>query len=72
MIFYLFCIILNIDPVKRHRGPTLLSDVHAHKFEDHVPVLCNEHGQAGQPIGPIEKAYDEFSKFLGTIAHEHS
>ena len=60
---------MNIDPIKRHRGPTLLSDVHAHKLEDRVPVFCNEHGQ---PIGPTEKACDEFSKFLGTVAHEHS
>ncbi|KAJ8429975.1 hypothetical protein Cgig2_029601 [Carnegiea gigantea] len=49
-------------------GPTLLSDVHARKLEDRVPIFFNEHGH---PIGPTEKACDEFSKFLGTIAHEH-
>ena len=69
MILYLFCIILNIDLVKRHTGPTLLSDVHARKFEDRIPIFCNEHGQS---IGPIKKACDEFGKFLGTVAHEHS
>ena len=53
MIFYLFCMIMNIDPVKKHKGPTLMSEVHARKFEDRVPIFCNEHGQ---PIGPTEKA----------------
>ncbi|KAJ8436967.1 hypothetical protein Cgig2_018914 [Carnegiea gigantea] len=35
----------------------LLSEVHAHKLEDHVPIFFNEHGQ---PIRPTEKACDEF------------
>jgi len=60
MIFYLFCIIMNMDPVKKHRGPILLSDAQARKFKDHVPIFSNEYGQ---PIGPIEKACDEFNKF---------
>ncbi|KAJ8428842.1 hypothetical protein Cgig2_003390 [Carnegiea gigantea] len=47
----------------------LLSDVHGCKVEDHVLMFFNE---LGQPIGPIEKACDEFSKFLGTIAHVYS
>ena len=34
-----------------------------------MPIFFNEHGQ---PIGPADQACDEFSKFLGTIAHEHS
>ncbi|KAJ8446481.1 hypothetical protein Cgig2_028448 [Carnegiea gigantea] len=59
----------SADHVKKHRGPTLLFDVHARALEDRVPIFFNEHGQ---PIGPTEKACDEFSKFLGTIAYEHS
>ncbi|KAJ8446480.1 hypothetical protein Cgig2_028447 [Carnegiea gigantea] len=55
--------------MKNLQRTNVLSDVHARTLEDRVPIFFNEHGQ---PIGPIEKAYDEFSKFLGTIAHEHS
>ncbi|KAJ8439399.1 hypothetical protein Cgig2_001739 [Carnegiea gigantea] len=35
-------------------------------MEDHVVVLFND---KGQPIGPTDKVVNEFSKFLGTIAH---
>ncbi|KAJ8433394.1 LOW QUALITY PROTEIN: hypothetical protein Cgig2_028994 [Carnegiea gigantea] len=57
------------EPVKKHRGPTMLFKVHARKMEDRVVVLFND---KGQPIGPTNKAVNEFSKFLGTIAHDYT
>ncbi|KAJ8426874.1 hypothetical protein Cgig2_033795 [Carnegiea gigantea] len=38
-------------------------------MEDRVVVLFND---KGQPIGPTDKVVNEFSKFLGTIAHDHT
>ncbi|KAJ8441967.1 hypothetical protein Cgig2_020112 [Carnegiea gigantea] len=49
--------------------PTMLFDVHAHKWEDHVAILSNE---KNQPIGPTDDDMSEFSKFLGTMAHDHT
>lgn len=43
-------------------------DVHARKWEDRVTIYCND---KGQPVGP-EKAKDELSLFLGTIARDHT
>ncbi|KAJ8426257.1 LOW QUALITY PROTEIN: hypothetical protein Cgig2_030551 [Carnegiea gigantea] len=57
------------EPIKKHRGPTMLFEVHARKMEDRVVVLFND---KGQPIGPTDKVVNEFSKFLGTIAHDYT
>ena len=38
-------------------------------MEDRVVVLFND---KGQPIGPTDKVVNEFSKFLGTIAHDYT
>ncbi|KAJ8436297.1 hypothetical protein Cgig2_017434 [Carnegiea gigantea] len=57
------------EPVKKRRGPTMLFEVHARKMEDRVVVLFND---KGQPIGPTDKVVNEFSKFLGTIAHDYT
>ncbi|KAM0031369.1 hypothetical protein Hdeb2414_s0017g00508011 [Helianthus debilis subsp. tardiflorus] len=54
------------------RGPTMLLTVHMRKFDEREAIICNDFGQ---PIGPIRKGKDvarEFSRFLGTIARNHS
>ncbi|KAJ8430541.1 LOW QUALITY PROTEIN: hypothetical protein Cgig2_012325 [Carnegiea gigantea] len=57
------------EPLKKHRGPTMLFEVHVQKMEDRVVVLFNDKGQL---IGPTDKVVNEFSKFLGTIAHDYT
>ncbi|KAJ8435091.1 hypothetical protein Cgig2_006363 [Carnegiea gigantea] len=47
------------EPVKKHRRPTVLFEVHARKMEDRVVVLFND---KAQPIGPIDKVANEFNK----------
>jgi len=47
----------------------MLFEVHARKMDDHVAVLFNG---KGQPTGPTDKVVNEFSKFLGTIAHDYT
>ncbi|KAM0008667.1 putative transposase, Ptta/En/Spm, plant [Helianthus debilis subsp. tardiflorus] len=54
------------------RGPTMLHTVHMRKFDEREAIICNDFGQ---PIGPIREGKDvagEFSRFLGTIARNHS
>ncbi|KAJ8420560.1 hypothetical protein Cgig2_032394 [Carnegiea gigantea] len=38
-------------------------------MEDPIAVLFID---KGQPIGPLDKVVNEFSKFLGTIAHDYT
>ncbi|KAM0049204.1 putative transposase, Ptta/En/Spm, plant [Helianthus debilis subsp. tardiflorus] len=50
----------------------MLHTVHMRKFDEREAIICNDFGQ---PIGPIRKGKDvarEFSRFLGTIARNHS
>ncbi|KAL8261398.1 hypothetical protein R6Q59_025447 [Mikania micrantha] len=54
------------------RGPTMMHLVHMRKFNEREVIICNEFGQ---PIGPVTKEKDmatQFSRFLGTIARNHS
>ncbi|KAJ8432480.1 hypothetical protein Cgig2_012698 [Carnegiea gigantea] len=50
-------------------GPTMLFNIHVRKWEDHVAILFNE---KNQPIRPTDDDVSEFSKFLGTMAHDHT
>ena len=47
----------------------MLFEVHARKMEDRVVALFND---KGQPIRHTDKVVNEFSKFLGTIAHDYT
>ena len=49
-----------VNVVKKHRGPSMLFDVHACKWEDCVAILFNEKNQS---IGPTDDDVSEFSKF---------
>ncbi|KAL8255139.1 hypothetical protein R6Q59_033360 [Mikania micrantha] len=54
------------------RGPTMLHVVHTRKVDDRDVIICNEFGQ---PVGPVTNEKDivgRFSRFLGTIARNHS
>ncbi|KAJ0578411.1 putative transposase, Ptta/En/Spm, plant [Helianthus annuus] len=54
------------------RGPTMLHLVHTRKVNEREVIICNEFGQ---PVGPATKEKDivgKFSRFLGTIARNHS
>ncbi|KAL8230183.1 hypothetical protein R6Q59_000468 [Mikania micrantha] len=56
----------------KKRGPTMLHLVHTRKVDDREVIICNEFGQ---PVGPVTKEKDvvgRFSRFLGTIARNHS
>ncbi|KAL8250590.1 hypothetical protein R6Q59_034283 [Mikania micrantha] len=56
----------------KKRGPTMLHVVHTHKVNDREVIICNEFGQ---PVGPVTNEKDvvgRFSRFLGTIACNHS
>ncbi|KAL8244037.1 hypothetical protein R6Q59_010295 [Mikania micrantha] len=56
----------------KKRGPTMLHLVHTRKVDDHEVIICNEFGQS---VGPVTKEKDvvgRFSRFLGTIARNHS
>ncbi|KAJ8439626.1 hypothetical protein Cgig2_021002 [Carnegiea gigantea] len=50
-------------------GPTMLFDVYARKWEDRVAILFNE---KNQHIRTTDDDVSEFSKFLGTIAYDHT
>ncbi|KAJ8424418.1 LOW QUALITY PROTEIN: hypothetical protein Cgig2_033649 [Carnegiea gigantea] len=41
----------NVKVIKKHRGPTMLFDVHARKWKYRVAILFNE---KNQPIGPTD------------------
>ena len=47
----------------------MLFEVHARKMEDRVVALFND---KGQPIRHTDKVVNEFSKLLGTIAHDYA
>ena len=64
-----FYSIVRVEVVKKHRGPTMLFDVHACKWKDRVAILFNE---KNQPIGPTDDDVSEFSKILGTMTHDHT
>ncbi|KAL8202030.1 hypothetical protein R6Q57_011177 [Mikania cordata] len=56
----------------KKRGPTMLHVVHTQKVDDREVIICNE---LGQPVGPVTNEKDivgRFSRFLGTIACNHS
>ncbi|KAL8202036.1 hypothetical protein R6Q57_011183 [Mikania cordata] len=56
----------------KKRGPTMLHVVHTRKVDDREVIICNE---LGQPVGPVTNEKDivgRFSRFLGTIACNHS
>ncbi|KAD2804052.1 hypothetical protein E3N88_37429 [Mikania micrantha] len=56
----------------KKRGPTMLHVVHTRKVDDREVIICNEFGQ---PVGPVTNEKDvveRFSRFLGTIARNHS
>ncbi|KAL8262621.1 hypothetical protein R6Q59_023970 [Mikania micrantha] len=56
----------------KKRRPTMLHLVHTRKVDDREVIICNEFGQ---PVGPVTKEKDvvgRFSRFLGTIARNHS
>ncbi|CAH9065938.1 unnamed protein product, partial [Cuscuta europaea] len=53
-------------PGKKTRGPTMMHAVHMR--EQRVCIILNKFGQ---PIGPDDATLDEFSSFLGTIAHHY-
>ncbi|KAD6454645.1 hypothetical protein E3N88_09351 [Mikania micrantha] len=56
----------------KKRGPTMLHVVHTRKVDDRDVIICNEFGQ---PVGPVTNEKDivgRFSRFLGTIARNHS
>ncbi|CAH9068817.1 unnamed protein product, partial [Cuscuta epithymum] len=52
------------ERTKKTRGPTMMHAVHMR--EHRVCIILNKFGQ---PIGPDDATLDEFSSFLGTIAH---
>ncbi|KAD6453727.1 hypothetical protein E3N88_08433 [Mikania micrantha] len=59
-------------PESKKRGPTMLHVVHMRKVDDREMIICNEFGQ---PVGPVTNEKDvvgRFSRFLGTIARNHS
>ncbi|KAL8252191.1 hypothetical protein R6Q59_035884 [Mikania micrantha] len=59
-------------PESKKRGPTMLHVVHTRKVDDREVIICNEFGQ---PVGPVTNEKDvveRFSRFLGTIARNHS
>ncbi|KAL2897181.1 hypothetical protein RDABS01_038964 [Bienertia sinuspersici] len=51
--------------IKKHRGPTKKTDIHARTLEERTPIILNCYGQ---PIGPTPKDVKDLSRFLGTIA----
>ncbi|KAL2897827.1 50S ribosomal protein L13, partial [Bienertia sinuspersici] len=51
--------------IKKHRGPTKKTDIHARTLEERTPIILNCYGQ---PIGPTRKDVKDLSRFLGTIA----
>ncbi|KAL2894198.1 Guanosine-5'-triphosphate 3'-diphosphate pyrophosphatase [Bienertia sinuspersici] len=51
--------------IKKHRGPTKKTDIHARTLEERTPIILNCYGQ---PIGPTQKDVKDLSRFLGTIA----
>ncbi|KAL2921343.1 Reticulocyte binding protein 2-like protein b [Bienertia sinuspersici] len=51
--------------IKKHRGPTKKTDIHAHTLEERTPIILNCYGK---PIGPTRKDVKDLSRFLGTIA----
>ncbi|KAD6796384.1 hypothetical protein E3N88_07280 [Mikania micrantha] len=56
----------------KKRGSTMLHVVHTRKADDREIIICNEFGQ---PVGPVTNEKDvvgRFSRFLGTIARNHS
>ncbi|CAH9145015.1 unnamed protein product, partial [Cuscuta epithymum] len=54
------------ERTKKTRGPTMMHAVHMR--EQRVCIILNKFGQ---PIGPDDATLDEFSSFLGTIAHHY-
>ncbi|KAL2942696.1 Reticulocyte-binding protein 2-like protein a [Bienertia sinuspersici] len=51
--------------IKKHRGPTKKTDIHARTLEERTPIILNCYGQ---PIGPMPTDVKDLSRFLGTIA----
>ncbi|KAL2903631.1 Translation initiation factor IF-2, partial [Bienertia sinuspersici] len=51
--------------IKKHRGPTKKTDIHARTLEERTPIILNYYGQ---PIGPTRKDVKDLSRFFGTIA----
>ncbi|KAL2922119.1 Palmitoleoyl-protein carboxylesterase NOTUM [Bienertia sinuspersici] len=51
--------------IKKHRGPTKKTYIHARTLEERTPIILNCYGQ---PIGPTPKDVKDLSRFLGTIA----
>jgi hypothetical protein len=70
---YIINIYLGLEISKTNkRGPTMLHLVHTRKVDEREVIICNEFGQ---PVGPVTKEKDivgKFSRFLGTIARNHT
>ncbi|CAH9102779.1 unnamed protein product [Cuscuta europaea] len=56
----------SMEKKKKTRGPTMMHAVHTR--EQRECIILN---RFGQPIGPDDKTLNEFSSFLGTIAHNY-
>ncbi|KAL2934683.1 hypothetical protein RDABS01_017802 [Bienertia sinuspersici] len=53
------------------RGPTMLHKVHMRSFEKREAIILNEFGQPIGPVTPEKDTVGQFSRLLGTIAHDY-
>ncbi|KAL8239670.1 hypothetical protein R6Q59_016237 [Mikania micrantha] len=59
-------------PESKKRGPTMLPVVRMRKVDDREIIICNEFGQSVGPVTNEKDVVGRFSRFLGTIARNHS
>ena len=67
IFFYSFVNSFLVTREKKHRGKTILAQIHARTMDKRPPVLFND---LGQPVGPTKEVVLEFSHLLGTLAKD--